>query len=508
MARQPTRLILSFIGKTDLDFLQPKGDDLSPIRRLLKAVLDRDSELQRKRHIAAQNTVLVLFDDDPDGCNERAEFCDRLREQLPEVGLSGMELKRYPVSLKGPTDLSALYEQVWAAIPTSKPDCADEVVFHVTSGTPAMHLTLMLAAQSLRLDEARLFETSREQGVRELHPPYALALRRKRERERVAYRSPGSLSDAARKGLLKEIVVEDTMAASAYAALYKAASNRKQPQRVLMLICGPTGSGKWRACQQFAEWRTPGSVSNPEKHADKASQLAIWSNLAYCPELPEGATLLIRWLDAWPESALRMLAQLADERSDLAIAATLRTDRLPAGALATLACDGLRGAVSVDLPALSVRSDVVALAESLARQLGILDGKLKERLQYDLLTDVFPRNLHDLKGLLATANARSPSAHPERKAYLQARELRDTRRLLDEAWQVAAGMDFGPEGHRLDDVLNAIRTAVVRRARTEGRSQKQVGELLGLSQSTVSDFLKIELDPRLWPSLRDADHAD
>jgi len=42
----------------------------------------------------------------------------------------------------------------------------------------------------------------------------------------LAYQSPGSLSDAARKGLLKGAVVDDTLAESAYAALYKAASNR------------------------------------------------------------------------------------------------------------------------------------------------------------------------------------------------------------------------------------------------------------------------------------------
>jgi len=483
MARPKRRLIISFIGNTDLKALgfnpprpdQP-GPDQSPIQRLLGG-LPSDS----------QSVRLVLLDDDRTGADLRARFCDRLREQLPELGIDGVEVEHCPVTLPdGPTDLSALYEQVWKAIPTSGPDSADEVVFHLTSGTPAMQLTLMLASQSLRLDEARLFETSREQGVRELKPPYTLALRRKRERERVAYQSPGSLSDAARKGLLKGTVVEDTLAESAYAALHKAAGNRKQPPRVL--ISGPTGSGKWHACRQFARWR-------------KCQDPVIWTDPAHCPELPKGTTLLIRRLDTWPESAWQTLAQLADEHRDLAIAATFRIDRRPTDALVGLL------PVQIRLPALGARTDVVALAESLAGELGILDGKLKERLQHDLFTNVYPRSLHELKSLLATANAYSPGAHPERKAYLQARDLHEARQLLDEAWQVLTGMDFGVGRHQLDDVLKAIRAAVVRCALTDGRSQEETGALLGLSQSTISEILKAELDPQLWQSLTESDHG-
>ncbi|MFB1490238.1 MULTISPECIES: hypothetical protein [unclassified Thiocapsa] len=492
MARPPTRLILSFIGNTDLKFFEPQGDDQSPILRLLLASLDPDSDLQKGRPIKPQDTRLALFDDRA-GQHERARFCERLHEQLPGLGLDGLTLERRAVTLpKGPTDLSALYEQVWATIPTSGPEAVDEVVFHLTSGTPAMHLTLMLASQSLRLDEARLFETSREQGVRELKPPYALALRRKRERERVAYQSPGSLSEEARKGLLKDSVLDDPHGESAYAALHKAAINRKQPQRVL--IGGPTGSGKWHACKQFAQWR-------------QCDAPVVWSDPAHCPELPEGATLLIRWLDVWPEPALNQLALLADARPDLAIAATVRTDRALGGGCGAHARRILP--VQIALPALGARSDVLALGEALARQLGLLHGKLKERLQYDLLTDVYPCNLHDLKALLATAGAHSPGAHPKREAYLQARDRHAARRLLEEAWQAVAGMDFGPGRHRLADVLDAIRWAIAQRALADGRSQDDVGALLGCGQSTVSDILlKTDLNPRLWPSLREGNHAD
>lgn len=482
MAHPKRRLIISFIGNADLEALGLKqepykvehsGRDQSPIQRLLSG-LPADCQAVR----------LILLDDDSPHSDLRKRFCDKLREQLPELGIDGIEVKRHPVSLPdGPTDLSALYEEVWKAIPTSGPDSADEVVFHLTSGTPAMQLTLMLASQSLRLHESRLFETSREQGVRELKPPYALALRRKRERERVAYQSPGSLSEEARKGLLKGTVVEDRFAESAYAALHKSAGIRKQTPRVL--ISGPTGSGKWRACKQFARWR---KCQNP----------VIWTDPANCPELPEGAgTLLVRWLDAWPESALRSLAQLADERQELAIAATVRTDRLPSAGLETLWGDGLRGAVCIDLPALGARTDVIALADSLADQLRIAKGKIKERLQLDFFEDRYPHGLHDLKSRLATANAYSPGKHLKREAYLQARDRGEAQRLLDKAWQVLAGMDFGPKRRRLDDVLKDIRLAVVKRARAEGRSRREIGDLLGFSPETARVILKPKSKPQL-----------
>jgi hypothetical protein len=497
MARPPTRLIVSFIGKQDLKRLEPQGEDKSPILRLLLAMLDPDSELQKKRYIASQHTRLVLFDDDRAGGDERARFCERLREQLPGLGLAGLVLERRPLKLPDPNHLEALYENVWDVIPTSGPDCADEVVFHLSSGTPPMQFTLMLASQSLRLEGARLFETSVQQDVREVHPPYVLALRKKeereRERERVAYHRPGSLSDEARRGLIDNTVVDDKLVASAYAALYKAATNRKQSQRVL--VRGPTGSGKWHACEQFAEWRERAKV--------------IWSDPAQLPELPEGATLLIRWLELWRDQALRDLTRLAAERSDLAIAATFRTDQVAADSLEVLAGEGLRGPVTIELPALGKRSDVAALGEALARQLGIFDGKLKERLQHEFLTDLYPRNLHDLKTLLATADTYSTTKHPQRTAYLQARNLRDARAMLDEACRILMGMDFGPKGHRLDQVLDVIRAAVVRYAQAEGRSQEEIGGLLGFSQQTVSDILKSKLDMHGWRTLSEVmDGAD
>ena len=160
--------------------------------------------------------------------------------------------------------------------------------------------------------------------------------------------------------------------------------------------------------------------------------------------------------------------------------------------------DGLRGAAHVELPALGARSDVVSLGESLARQMGVLDGKLKKRLQYDLLTDVYPRNLHDLKSLLATTSVLSGGAHPERGAYVQARKIMDTHSLLTEAWQILSGMDFGPGRHSLDNALEVIRAVIVRRTLADGCSQKEAGKLLGISQQRVSAIIDKQLDLHGW----------
>jgi hypothetical protein len=472
MAKQPTRLILSFIGNTDLKFQEPQGNDKSPILRLLLASLDCNTDLQKQRYIPADSTRLILFDDDRDG-DARAQFCEKLREQLPELGLAGLTLERYKIEIPKPkseTELTALYEQVWKAIPTSGADSVDEVVFHLSSGTPAMHLTLMLAAESLRLEQSRLFATSREEGVVELKPPYALALRNKRERDRVKYPKPLVLESKVRKELLKNnTVVDDAVVASEYAALYKAATNRKQPQRVL--VRGAAGTGKWWACQQFAAWR--------------GAEKVIWHDPAQCPEVPDGATLLIRWLDAWSEAEMQRLMMLADERRDVAIVATYRIEQMQPKS----ASEGLRGAVQIELPTLGSRSDVVELGESLARQLGFMDGKIKERLQYELLNDGYPDNLHSLKELLATTGAHSPGKHPERDAYLQARDAQEAESLLNEACRVLMNMDFGPERHSLNEVIKDIKFAVVQRASASGRNQEEVAYLLGCSQPTVSSII-------------------
>jgi hypothetical protein len=458
------RLIVSFIGETDIKFLPPRGEDISPILRLLTGL---------PGGLQPQRTRLMLFDDDVAPKRERLDFCERLAAALPELGLAGLTIDRRPIAMPaGPTDLNCLYEAVWAAIPKSGRERADEVVFHFSSGTPAMKVTLLLAANCLRLDRARVIETSSQHHVLEMRLPYVLAAREIREQERARVRP--RLDTTARQALLSETVIDDPVVEAAYAALHKAVRDAKKiPARVL--VRGPEGSGKWHAAQQFAHWRGATTIH--------------WLEAAATPDLPAGATVLIRHLDTWPAGALARLTLLAAERPDLAMVATLRTDRPQMAPPEIQASEGLRGAGQVELPALGVRGDVAALGESLARQLGLKDGLLKERFQHEWLTDVFPRNLHDLKGLLATADLYGPDFHPNRPAYLQARNRLAAEHRLDEAWRALAGLDFGHGRPSLDDLLGEVRAAIVQRVSAQGRTQQETGELLGLSRSTVQAIL-------------------
>ena len=456
-------------------FFPLRGEDCSPILRLLRHLPTFEPRIPLNR------TRLILLDDDrmgPDHAEHsgsRAVFCQNLEQSLPGLGLTGLVVERCPIVLPaGPSDLNALYEQVWAALSPAVVGNADEVIFHISSGTAAMQITLFLAAHCLPLEKARLMETSREQDVREVRPPYVLATREVRGRDAAAR---PRLDAKARGTLLPNTVIDDPLVETCYGVLLKAARNQKMPQR--LLLKGPVGSGKWHACHQFACWRGAPPVE--------------WLEPDNQPELAEGATLLIWHLDRWPESDLRQLTSLAAARPDLAILGTYRTDLAPVAPLEVLAREGLRGAVHIQLPALGVRSDMVPLGEALARQLGLHDGKLKQRLQHDLLTDVYPRNLHDLKSVLATAATLSPGAHPARGAYVQAREIAEAERLLAEAWQCL--QETG--GYQLDKVLASVRAAVVRRA-AQGRSQQAAGDLLGLRQQVVSTILKKRLDPGRW----------
>jgi hypothetical protein len=462
------RLIVSFIGKNDLKHIDPPAGsrDLSPILRLLL-------HLGGKGGLAPERTTLRLFDDRPEDA-QRSEFCARLAARLPEIGLEGMRIEREAISIAGPTDLDGLYTSVWNVLPRSEEKVIDEYVCHMSSGTWAMQATLALAASCLLRPPVRLFETSWEQGVVEIELPYLLGLRQRMMRERQAPRQ--RLRDTARKTLLADTVLAEPLVEMAYAALERA-SRRKPAARVL--IKGPTGSGKWHAARQFALWR--GGRALECGHPEVLSTLVVEA----------GQTVLVRWLDGWNRKALTDLARWCDRHREVAVAATWRTDIPPAADLLTVAREGLREAALVDLPSVGSRSDVVALAEALARQRGIWDGKLSGRFQHDLMTDVYARNLHDLAMLLATMADHSATAHPDRDGYQRAAQsLRadEARAELHAEFDALIGLHFGLGQPTLGERLEAIKRAVVRSA-SVGRTQQEVEKLLGYSQQTVSKLL-------------------
>lgn len=462
------RLIVSFIGNTDLKFFPPQGEDCSPILRLMLGMKVIEPR------IPTVKTRLLLFDDDKPGQTKREEFCNALERIIPECGFAGVTIERYKLSLaEGPTDLHALYEQVWRAIPAAKGLPKTEVLFHISSGVPAMGFTLLLAANCLPLDHVRIFETSAEKDVKEVRLPYVLAAREARYQQRAARRI--RLPEKARKTLIEHTVIDDPHVNESYAVLYKCATeSRDLPVR--LIIKGPAGSGKWHACQQFDKWR--------------GSSSAEWIKPDLQPAIPADCTLCIHDLNGWSEDALRQLTQLSATRPDIAIVATYRTDQPPAAPIETLARDGLRGAVQIELPSLGARNDIASLGIALANQSGIRDGKLHARLHYDWQTDLYPNNLHDLRRLLINAAAYSDGMHPENDAYRRMRGQIEAEHLLSEAWNVLSGLAFGQGQSSLDELLDQVRYATLSRLVNQGRSQAEVAMLTGMKQTTVSDALK------------------
>lgn len=479
------RLIVSFIGNMDLSCFGlgtgreiPREGDMSPIQRLLMHVASEGGD--------PQDTTLMLFDDDRSRSSSRRDYCEMLEQRLPELGLRGMSIVRHAVQLPdGPTDLNALYENVWSAIRTSGPDAADEVFFHLSSGTWAMQSTLLLASNCLPLNAVRLFETSAQQGVTEVRVPYVLAARELRHRNSGG--RPARLSASGRKSLLPGTVVDDVMVQAAYATLHKAASNVR-PQT--LLIEGPTGSGKWHAARQFGRWRGAPAVE--------------WLSSSGMPgDVPNGATLLLWRLDAWSQSALSELSSWRVSRPDVAVAGTWRTDMPAAAPLHEVASVGLRGAMHVQLPSISARSDIVALGMSVAEQSGLWTAKIKERLQYELLTDMYAANLHDLKQVLTTAamGSSAKGRHPDERGFVRAVEIADAaeaQALLREVFDTLSGLRFGKGRPDLKEVLDTTQLLVVRMAMSGGRTQEQAADLLGYAQTGISELLRKKIDLRWW----------
>lgn len=497
----PRRLIVSFIGDTDLGCFglpsrrMPGPEDQSPVQRLLL-------HLAELGLCPAGQTQLLLFDDQPHN-DLRRRWHQQLMEVLPQLGLTGLDAQLVDAQLPGgPNDVQALYEMVFTTLPQA---CnafrAKEVLFHLSSGAWGMQSTLMLAACCLPLERARMFETSKENGVREVQLPLVLFARE--ARARLPARS--SLSSAARRTLLDHTVVDDPVVEAAYAQLHGAATKtRRRTVDVqvspAILIQGPTGSGKWHAAKQFARWRQVDPVQ--------------WLLPGVPADAPgEGATVLIWRLDAWDAAALQALSAWCAARPDVTVVATWRTDVAAAAPLVEVARVGLRGAMPVILPALSSRSDVVALGKAVAEANGIFGGKVDKRLQFELGSDVYARNLHDLKQVLAMAVSYSKDQHPDAGGWLRAGQVlaaANDETLLREALDILANLRFPPGKDtrpKLDDTLALVKHLVVRASLARGLTQEQAGDRLGYTQTGISEILKRKPDLQAWrrPAVRDPD---
>lgn len=473
------RLIVSFVGHQDLKHFQidsgpppQRGADSSPILRLLQALNDR-GELGGAK--------LLLFDDEP-ASGRRKQFATALTQASQQAGLPVDIPDPVPITgHDGPTDLDGLFWAVWDKLNLPAAQRPDDIVFHVTSGTPAMHLTMMLAALCL-YERSRIFETSNRPGASasEIRPPYGIALKKRSRPHASAARG---LPDRARNTLLPGLVVEDAVAVAEFAALYRTAQSTKPPR---VLIRGPAGSGKWWAARQFARWRGKGHAQ--VEWLDAAS-------LDACPPITVKSTILIRHLDRWDEGRLHALQAWCVRNPLAAVAATWRDDRPPRVALNQVTEIGLRAAAQVCLPAFFARDDKLALAKAMAKEQGLLTTKMHARLQHQMLAPSAPKSLHELAQVLAHAASRSDSRNIEREAFdqgLQMLQAQESLAALHAAFERILELRF--EDCKLETVLEDVKHAAVRLASMQGRTHAEIAAILGCSRATVGNWLGAAAD--------------
>jgi len=495
MAKRKKQLIVSFVGGQDLKhfglWVGPawKSDpsDSSPILRLL-------------RHLATESaadvdSAILLFDDEP-GTGARTEFAACLDSALRDESIT-----RYPEAQvrnitghSGPTDLGGLFKAVWASLDLPKADRPDDIVFHVSSGTPAMHATLMVAAMCL-YERSRMFETSKrsDQGVTAIRPPFKLALK---QTVRSHARGALKLSERARNTLNKGLVISDPVVEAEFAALHKAASRPTAPQ---VIIRGPAGSGKWQAALQFARWR---GKSHPAIEWNDPQAMTANDARVDCK-----STVVIRHLDRWTADELRALQIWTRANPMAAVAATWRDDRRPRVPLSRVTDDGLMTAAHFSLPAFFTREDTIAVAMAMASSPGLHPTHVHERLQYDLLHRSAPRTLHELNTLLAHADSRSPGPHITQDAFGDGIEMRRAQRALDtlhEAFEAILGLAFTPD-RGLEAVLDEVKYATTLLAADHGRTQDDVARILGCKASTVGAWKRAALAREPSPNVDDGD---
>jgi len=214
------KTLVSWIGQTDLNAaLRNETENLGPVAGALSA---RDFD----------RAVLL--------CNYPQE---RLKEYLPclkEQCDEDLQIDARPVSLSNPTDYTEIYEVVTPLLQglAKEADGCDDLVFHLSPGTPAMATVWILLASTKF--PARLIQSSREQGVVDAQLPFDIAaefvpdlVRRSKDIGDLAAATPpegpGFDEIVHRSRVMREVL---------------ARAERAAKQNVPVLIEGESGTGK------------------------------------------------------------------------------------------------------------------------------------------------------------------------------------------------------------------------------------------------------------------------
>jgi transcriptional regulator with PAS, ATPase and Fis domain len=169
---------------------------------------------------------------------DTGDFITGLRRQLARLG-QAVEIDVEYFELEDPTDYPRIYLAARDVLDRHHRP-GDETWFHLSPGTPAMASVWMVLSQSSH--PARLIQTSRERGLREVELPFILAAR---ERSSISeLMSDLMVRDRAENGDFAGIIHAD-------AAMKRLIEKARKAARfdVPVLVSGESGTGKELLCR-------------------------------------------------------------------------------------------------------------------------------------------------------------------------------------------------------------------------------------------------------------------
>ena len=205
------KILLCWIGNTDLVCAEREDpNNLGPIVQAL--AIERYDKL-------------VLLDNYHDA--RVAPFLNRVRER------SGLVPEVHQTRLSSPTAHKEIYSvarQIVLKTQAARPQA--KLTFHISPGTPAMALCWLLLAP---ICGARVIESSREQGVREVNFPFEISAYFVPDKELARLTAVPASTEAAFKDILfASKVMQRTVAQAQHVA----------PRDITVLIEGESGTGK------------------------------------------------------------------------------------------------------------------------------------------------------------------------------------------------------------------------------------------------------------------------